>query len=46
MESEEFPMSPETIAREQKKDIHLKEVIEEIRQILRENCRKIHSDHV
>jgi hypothetical protein len=24
MESEEFPMSPETIAREQKKDTHLK----------------------
>jgi hypothetical protein len=24
MESEEFPMSPEIIAREQKKDIHLK----------------------
>jgi hypothetical protein len=27
MESEEFPMSPEIIAREQKKDIHLKEVM-------------------
>jgi hypothetical protein len=27
MESEEFPMSPERIAREQKKDTHLKEVI-------------------
>jgi hypothetical protein len=27
MESEEFPMSPEIIAREQKKDAHLKEVM-------------------
>jgi hypothetical protein len=27
MESEEFPMSPEIIAREQKKDTHLKEVM-------------------
>jgi hypothetical protein len=27
MESEEFRMSPEIIAREQKKDIHLKEVM-------------------
>jgi hypothetical protein len=26
MESEEFPMSPEIIAREKKKDTHLKEV--------------------
>jgi hypothetical protein len=27
MESEEFPMSPEIITREQKKDTHLKEVM-------------------
>jgi hypothetical protein len=27
MESEEFPMSPDIIAREQKKDSHLKEVM-------------------
>jgi hypothetical protein len=27
MESEEFPMIPEIIAREQNKDTHLKEVI-------------------
>jgi hypothetical protein len=27
MESKEFPMSPEIIAREQKKDTHLKEVM-------------------
>jgi hypothetical protein len=27
MESEEFPMSPQIIAREQKKDTHLKEVM-------------------
>jgi hypothetical protein len=27
MESEEFPMSPDIIAREQKKDLHLKEVM-------------------
>jgi hypothetical protein len=27
MESEEFPMGPEIIAREQKKDTHLKEVM-------------------
>jgi hypothetical protein len=27
MESEEFPMSPEIIAREQKKETHLKEVM-------------------
>jgi hypothetical protein len=27
MESEEFPMRPEIIAREQKKDTHLKEVM-------------------
>jgi hypothetical protein len=27
MESEEFPMSPEIISREQKKDTHLKEVM-------------------
>jgi hypothetical protein len=27
MESEEFPISPEIIAREQKKDTHLKEVM-------------------
>jgi hypothetical protein len=27
MESEEFPMNPEIIAREHNKDIHLKEVM-------------------
>jgi hypothetical protein len=27
LKSEEFPMSPEIIAREQKKDTHLKEVM-------------------
>jgi hypothetical protein len=27
MESEEFPMSPETISHEQKKDTHLKELM-------------------
>jgi hypothetical protein len=30
MESEEFPMGPEIIAREQKKDTHLKEVMKEL----------------
>jgi hypothetical protein len=32
MESEEFPMSPEIIAREQKKDTHLKEVMKKSEQ--------------
>jgi hypothetical protein len=40
MESEEFPMSPEIIAREQKKETR----DEEIRQVLRETYRKIYSD--
>jgi hypothetical protein len=45
MESEEFPMSPEIIAPE--KGIYTpKRSDEEIRQVLRENCRKIHSDHL
>jgi hypothetical protein len=45
MESEEFPMSPEIIDREQKRHT-LKISDEEIRQILRETCRKIYSDHL
>jgi hypothetical protein len=43
MKTEEFPMSPQIIAREQKKDTHLKSD-EETRKILRENYRKIYSD--
>jgi hypothetical protein len=46
MESEEFPMSPDIISREQKKDTHLKEVINKIRQVLKETCTKIYSDNI
>jgi hypothetical protein len=44
MESEEFPMSPEIIARQQNKDTHLKEVMKKSEKILKENYRKIYSD--
>jgi hypothetical protein len=45
MESEEFPMSPEIIAREQQKDSQLKELIKRS-DIFRENHREIYSDHL
>jgi hypothetical protein len=46
MESEEFPMSPEIIACEPKERHTLKRSDEEIRQVLRDTCRKIYSDHL
>jgi hypothetical protein len=46
MESEEFPMIRGIIAREKKERYTLKRSDEEIRQILRENCGKIYSDHL
>jgi hypothetical protein len=46
MESEEFPMSPEIIARGQNKDTHLKEMMkksEKLSEILIERCGIIHT---
>jgi hypothetical protein len=39
-------MIPDIIAPQQKKDAHLKRNEEEIRKVLRENYRNIHSDQL